>query len=92
MRAANALLLLCLSFPANAQDAERGRLLYQTYCGECHYPRVHERPRETSKVKSLSDLRDVVANRATQTKFNFSMDDKEDVVQYLNRSHYKLGK
>ncbi len=92
MRAASALLLLCFSFLASAQDAERGQLLYETYCGECHYPRVHERPRETSKVKKLSDLRDIVANRASMTKFSFSLDDKEDVVEYLNRSHYKLTK
>ena len=92
MRAASALLLFFCSLAAHAQDPARGRLLYETYCGECHYERVHQRTPETSRVKTLSDLRDIVANRAPTTKFNFSLDDREDVVQYLNRSHYKLAK
>ena len=92
LHAASGLLLLFSIAGVNAQDAERGRLLYETYCGECHYPRVHERTPETSRVKTLSDLRDIVANRAPMTKFSFSMDDREDVVQYLNRSYYKLAK
>ena len=92
MRAASVLLLSFCSLAAHAQDPERGRLLYETYCGECHYERVHQRAPEISKVKSLSDLRDIVANRARMTKFSFSMDDQEAVVQYLNRSHYKLAK
>ena len=37
------LLFLLLPAAASAQDAERGRVLYQTYCGGCHYERVHDR-------------------------------------------------
>jgi mono/diheme cytochrome c family protein len=92
LRAASACALLCLPLAVAAQEPERGRLLYDTYCGECHYPRVHQRPREASRVKNLSDLRDIVASRAPMTKFRFSLDDQEDVVQYLNRSYYKLAK
>lgn len=84
--------LLCLPLAAVAQDAERGRMLYDTYCGDCHYERVHERPRATSRVKDLSDLRDMVASRAALTKYRFSLDEKEDVVQYLNRSYYRFTK
>jgi hypothetical protein len=92
LRAASACALLCLPLAVAAQEPERGRLLYETYCGDCHYPRVHQRARETSKVKNLSDLRDIVANRAALTKFRFSLDDREEVVQYLNRSYYRLVK
>jgi len=53
---------------------------------------VHERSPENSRVKGLADLRDIVSERAPQTKFRFSLDDREAVVQYLNRSHYKLAK
>ena len=88
----SAALLVLTAMAANAQDAERGRLLYETYCGDCHYERVHQRPREKSVVKSLEDLRDVVAIRAPLTKYSFSLDDREDIVAYLNRSHYKLAK
>ena len=90
--AISVLALLCLPLAATAQDPERGRMLYQTYCGDCHYERVHQRPRESSSVKNLSDLRDIVASRATLTKYRFSLDEKEDVVQYLNASYYRFGK
>ena len=92
LRIASACALLCLPLAAAAQDPQRGRMLYDTYCGDCHYARVHERPRESSRVKGLPDLRDMVANRAALTKYRFSLDEKEDVVQFLNRSYYKLTK
>jgi len=83
------LLFLLLPAAAAAQDAERGRLLYQTYCGGCHYERVHDRLR--SEVKDLSDLRDMVARWAPQTKRSFTLDEREDIAQYLNESHYRFG-
>jgi len=83
------LLLLLFPLAAAAQDAERGRVLYQTYCGGCHYERVHDRLR--TEVKDLSDLRDMVARWAPQTKRTFSLDEREDIVQYLNESHYRFG-
>jgi cytochrome c5 len=91
-RVASVVALLCLPLGAAAQDPERGRMLYETYCGDCHYVRVHKRPRQDSRVKDLADLRDIVAQRATLTKYRFSLDDKEDVVQFLDRSYYKFAK
>ncbi len=83
------LLLLLFPLAAAAQDAARGRVLYETYCGGCHYERVHDRLR--TEVKDLSDLRDMVARWAPQTKYRFSLDEREAVVQYLNESHYRIG-
>ena len=83
------LLLLLFPLAAAAQDPARGRELYQTYCGDCHYERVHDRLR--TEVKDLSDLRDMVARWAPQTKRTFSLDEREDIVQYLNESHYRFG-
>jgi mono/diheme cytochrome c family protein len=83
------LLFLLLPAVAAAQDAERGRVLYQTYCGGCHYERVHDRLR--SEVKDLSDLRDMVARWAPQAKRSFTLDEREDITQYLNESHYRIG-
>jgi hypothetical protein len=74
--------------PATAQDADRGRLLYETHCGGCHYERVHQRPREHSSVKSLADLRDQVYQRAGQTGRPFTLQDLGDIVAYLDRSYY----
>lgn len=84
--------LLVLMFPLAAaaqQDVARGRLLYETHCGECHYERVHQRIK--SEVKDLGDLRDTVARWASQTKHEFTLDELEDVVAYLNESHYRFG-
>jgi hypothetical protein len=83
------LILLTLPLAAAAQDSGRGRLLYETHCGACHYERVHQRIK--SDVKDLADLRDTVARWASQTKYNFTLDELEDVVTYLNESHYRFG-
>jgi len=84
------LALAFASLPAAAQDAERGKLVYETQCGGCHYERVHQRDRAKSGVKSLSDLRDQVVLRAGQTGRPFTLEDLEDVAEYLNRSYYRL--
>ena len=83
--------LLLLLFPAAglAQDAGRGRLLYETHCGTCHYERVHQRLK--SDVKDLSDLRETVARWAGQTRHRLTAEDIQDLVQYLNESHYRFG-
>jgi hypothetical protein len=81
---------LALGAPAWSQDADRGKLLYETHCGGCHYERVHQRLR--SEVKDLADLRDQVAKWSAQTKHRFTLDEREQVVQYLNGSHYRFPK
>ena len=89
MRLASLLTACCLASAAWAQDVERGRLLYETHCGGCHYERVHERLK--SGIRDLADLRGAVARWAPQTKHRFSLEEIEDVVQYLNATHYRLG-
>jgi mono/diheme cytochrome c family protein len=83
------LLLLLLPAAAWSQEAEEGRVLYETHCGGCHYERVHQRLR--SDVRDLADLRDTVARWAPQTKRRFTLDERESIVQYLNESHYRFG-
>ena len=90
MRRASLLLLALLPHAAAAQDAERGRDLYQAYCGGCHYERIHDE-RLRPAVRDLSDLRDMVAQWAPQTKRRFTLDELADVVEYLNQSHYRFG-
>ena len=85
-------MLLAWSLPAHGQDAERGRAIYETHCGGCHYERVHERPPERSAVKTLPDLYAQVARWAPRTRLRFTTEDYDDVVEYLNRSHYRLEK
>ena len=93
MRPASALLLLALALPAaQAQDAQRGRALYETHCLSCHYERIHSRDASRSAVRSLTQLRVEVARWAGQTKQRFTVEDLDDVAEYLNRSHYRLEK
>jgi len=76
--------------PAQAQDAGRGRLLYETHCVGCHYARLHDRDRAKSRIQSAADLRDEVSRRAGDTRRPFTLDDLEDLFEYLNRSHYRM--
>ena len=75
-----------------AQDAARGQQLYETFCGSCHYERVHQRDRDRSLVRSLQDLDAQVRRWSAQTGKPMSQDDLVDIAAYLNRSHYRLEK
>jgi len=82
--------LLALALPLQAQELQRGRLLYETYCATCHTEKLHER--DKTVVKSMADLRDQVVRWAKQTKRSFTLDELEDIAHYLNQSHYRLVK
>jgi len=90
--------LVCAALPLGAwaqtpaADAARGKQLYETHCGGCHYERLHERPRERSLVHSMAELRSQVAQRAALTGRPFTLEDIDDIAEYLNRSHYRFTK
>jgi mono/diheme cytochrome c family protein len=92
MKGAGALLLALLALPAWGQDAQRGKDLYDTQCLSCHYERIHRRDPSRSLVKTLAQLRLEVAQRAAGTGQRFTIEDLEDITEYLNRSHYRLAK
>lgn len=81
--------LALLSVQARASDAQSGRLLYETHCGGCHYERLHDRVK--TKINSLAALRAEVAKWAAQTGRKFSAAELEDIVEYLNQSHYRTA-
>jgi mono/diheme cytochrome c family protein len=85
-------LLAGLAAPAQAQDAARGKELYETHCLGCHYERIHKRDPARSLVRSLPQLRAEVARRMEQTGRRFTVDDGDDIAEYLNQSHYHLKK
>ncbi len=89
MRLASLLMLLLTACAAAAQDPERGRALYETHCGGCHYERVHERVK--TDIDTLEKLRAAVEKWAPQTKRSFTPDELADIVAYLNVSHYRIG-
>jgi mono/diheme cytochrome c family protein len=85
-------LFALLPLPSRAQDAQRGKDLYDTHCLACHYERIHKRDPSRSLVKSLTQLRLEVAQRAAATGQRFTLEDLEDIAEYLNRSYYRLAK
>jgi hypothetical protein len=86
------ILLLTLAMPAWSQDAERGKLVYETQCLACHYERIHKRDPSRSLIRTFVQLRLEVAQRAANTGQRFTLEDLDDIAEYLNRSHYRLEK
>jgi mono/diheme cytochrome c family protein len=90
-RALAALVIGLVVPPALGQDAQRGRLLYETHCLSCHYERIHSRDPSRSTIKSRTALQIEVARWAAQVKRPFSTQEIDDIAEYLNQSHYRLG-
>ena len=90
MRFVSAAIALAAALPSAAQDAQRGRELYETHCLGCHYERIHKRDASRSLIRTLPQLRVEVANWAAQTGRPFTLEDLDDIAEYLNRSHYRL--
>ena len=78
--------------PAWAQDAQRGKTLYEVHCVACHYERIHKRDPSRSLVRTFTQLRLEVAQRAANTGQRFRLEDLDDIAEYLNRTHYRLEK
>jgi hypothetical protein len=85
-------LVLMVAMPAWAQDAQRGKLIYEAQCLTCHYERIHQRDPSRSLVRTLAQLRLEVAQRAASTGQRFTIEDLDDIAEYLNRSHYRFEK
>ena len=81
-----------LSLGVQAQEPQRGKLLYENNCLSCHYERIHNRDPQKSLVKSRAQLRVQVGKWAQATKQRFTIEDLDDISEYLNRSHYRLEK
>ncbi|HEX9181820.1 MAG TPA: cytochrome c [Burkholderiales bacterium] len=88
---AAAVLLAAFAAPAGAQNAARGKALYETHCLACHYERIHKRDAARSLVRSMAQLRAEVARRIELTGQRFSIEDADDIAEYLNQSHYRFG-
>jgi mono/diheme cytochrome c family protein len=73
---------------AELPDLERGRGLYENHCVVCHTPKVHRRV--PALPLRADDLRFIVTLWASQQGLTWSRDDIEDVVYYLDRTHYRF--
>ena len=95
MRAAEAVAFVALALAlgagqALAADPEQGKLLYETHCGTCHYEKLHER--KATKIGSYAALKAEVSKWAVETGRTFSPAELDDIVEYLNQSHYRIAK
>lgn len=77
--------LLLGAGPVLAADPQQGKLSYETYCGTCHYEKLHER--KTTDIRTTAALRVAVAKWAMQVKRSFTPAELDDIAEYLNQSH-----
>ena len=76
------------SKPAMPVAGSRGQLLYENHCQACHTSIVHVR--ETRRARSLKDLEYWVRRWSGELELQWSADDINDVVDYLNLRFYKI--
>ena len=75
---------------AEVPNPERGRALYENHCVVCHTSKVHRRI--PSSAIDTAALRSIVKVWMEEQKLRWSPEDIEDVVQYLNDTHYRFSK
>ncbi|HEY7741471.1 MAG TPA: cytochrome c [Burkholderiales bacterium] len=75
---------------AEVPDLERGRALYENHCIVCHTAKVHRRV--PPLPLQIDELRRIVALWASMEGMRWSSEEIEDVVHYLNRTHYRFEK
>jgi cytochrome c2 len=75
---------------AEIPDVERGRALYENHCVVCHTAKVHRRV--PPLPLGIDDLRYIVTLWASQQGVRWSREEIEDVVFYLDRTHYRFDK
>jgi len=73
---------------AGIPDIERGRALYENHCEVCHSSKVHTRINRIAI--SIEELRQIVDNWQREERLRWSPQDVEDVVQFLNATHYNF--
>src|SRR6478672_464721 len=93
MRDFDVLIFACLAIgagPALAADPQQGKMLYETYCGTCHYEKLHER--KTTDIKTTAALKVAVSKWSLEAKRTFTPAELDDIAEYLDQSHYHVAK
>jgi len=91
-RALFAVAVMVLPSAAGAQaapDPDRGRALYESHCIVCHTSKVHRRFPPAAIDREA--LRFIVRVWVEEQKLRWSNEEIEDVVYYLDRTHYRFG-
>ncbi len=71
---------------AHGADIQRGRLLYENHCVECHDDRAHYR--NNRRANSLGEVHQWVIRWSTHLKLDWSGDERNDVAEYLYQRYY----
>ena len=79
---------LAVLVTAPSAQTERGRLLYENHCAECHTTEVHFR--EKRKAQSLDDVREWVLRWQAELELDWTGADVDDVARYLNGRYYQF--
>ena len=93
MRPVDAWIFVCLVLgagPALAADPQQGKRMYETYCGTCHYEKLHER--KNTSIKTFAALKVEVVKWSAQVNRSFTPAELDDIAEYLNQSHYRVAK
>lgn len=70
-----------------AENFARGKELYDHHCQSCHEDLMHA---ENRRLKSLDELRKRIEAWATHTGNDWTRDEINDVLYYLNKRFYKF--
>ncbi len=71
-----------------AQAIDRGQLLYENHCVNCHTTDIHQRGNR--KVNSLNDLSKMVIRFQHHLKLGWNVNDVGQVTRYLNQKFYQI--
>ena len=82
------LALVTATLHAQVPDAGRGSALYENHCQVCHTSRVHTRNQRLPLTRA--EVREIVDKWQAQQQLTWNASDIEDVVEFLNRTHYKF--
>jgi mono/diheme cytochrome c family protein len=69
-------------------DLERGRALYENHCVVCHTSKVHRR--FPPSAIDMEALRFIVRVWAEENRLRWGPEEIEDVLHYLDRTHYRF--
>lgn len=71
-----------------AMKFERGRVLYERHCIECHTPGIHRRPDRLPMT--VDELRGLVDTFRRVQSLGWTPEEVDDVVEYLNVTRYRF--
>ena len=67
---------------------ERGRVLYERHCIQCHTPDIHRRPDRIPMTRD--ELRGLVDTFRRVQNLGWTPEEIDDVVEYLNVTRYRF--